>query len=433
MIPFVCPLRVSIGSYFTKDKVIYYSVEITPTQSLIRVPWITNKRFSNFDNLYKQLSKAHKDLPPCPKKSFFKLKNHKELDRRRNELEEFSNKLMANRELFNDTLLIKFFSIEEHTPEFTNKESRIILAAKEFQYPVSMIVYNKEDRIVIVAERLPENSDGACLLQWFEISPKVDQNKVYTKIWDSKIQEEAKCMMYNSTMKVFACGTNTGFIYILKTNDIDSFNTAVPSHLDSVSSMCFEDIENYIISVGADRNIVGTSIDGKILYSSKLGDKPLTCVRFHSESSYATVSNINGEIFICSLHSVKVEILISVFLTEKIPIHSFMEVSLNLIVCLLQNEVQWYSKNDLELSKSLGSWKSEEEITSWALFKMENVLVLGSKNGNLIFVDLKLGRQLTKLNCHKDPVIEIYVDQSTGEIISISKESPLIATKCPLH
>lgn len=67
--------------------VIFYVIEIMKRGN---EKWTLEKRFSEFDNMHKNLLKLFpKDLPPLPSKTVFKLNKPEDLDQRRKDLDTY--------------------------------------------------------------------------------------------------------------------------------------------------------------------------------------------------------------------------------------------------------------------------------------------------------------------------------------------------------
>lgn len=74
------------------EKVILYIVQITKRDN---ESWTLEKRYSEFDELNKNLKKTYSSLPNMPGKSFFKISENAELEGRRTGLESFLRGLIV--------------------------------------------------------------------------------------------------------------------------------------------------------------------------------------------------------------------------------------------------------------------------------------------------------------------------------------------------
>jgi len=168
------------------------------------------------------------------------MKARKELDQRKKDLERLSNRLLAKKKLYNNTYLIEFFELDKNVPELTAKECRSVIPKETF--PVISFLYSSDDNLLIMAEKVnEEEEDTNSLLKCFEFKGRfeIEKSAEYVLKWNSKIQEEAVCIAYDSKMKRFVCGTDIGLIYILNVSNPDVLNSSAPCHSLSVTSISF--------------------------------------------------------------------------------------------------------------------------------------------------------------------------------------------------
>jgi hypothetical protein len=75
------------------------------------------KRFSEFDNLWKGLKNSYHNLPNLPAKSFlFKMKD-KDLEERREGLEDFLRKIVVRNDLMNSELVKTFLQLDKNASD----------------------------------------------------------------------------------------------------------------------------------------------------------------------------------------------------------------------------------------------------------------------------------------------------------------------------
>ena len=82
-------LQVEVSGYKSSElekDVVYYVMEVTKRG---QNKWTIEKRFSEFDDLYKNLCKLFGNVPKMPQKSFFKIKDHEGLKKRQEDLDKF--------------------------------------------------------------------------------------------------------------------------------------------------------------------------------------------------------------------------------------------------------------------------------------------------------------------------------------------------------
>ncbi len=455
MISYQSPLRVEIGSYEIQSGVTYYCLTVR-TQEGPAKSWTLQKRFSHFDDLHNKLLKRFPDIPPRPKKTWFKMKRPIELEQRRKDLEDFANRLLARKDLFYCDLFQAFLGVDTHLLEYVVKEEPTIglVSKQQITWPVSHLICDEQANAIISVElkvnkgvpASPTHDDvdglvsAESLIKLFEIKHSLLSDKPFdcSLKWSARLGERINCIKYNSVYSTMACGTETGMVYMqktLKTNDLLECNSGMAAHSEAVTSMCFEENLVYIVSVGLDKKVVGTSLDGKTLFSAKLGDYPLTGIRFDAERCHVLISNTHGEVFVCDVQSVKMELLRVLKVADNQPILA-LEASFgqHLFACLFPDEVRWFSyETGKETEGSvLGRWKSAEKIRSMALHGARNVLIVGDKCGRLKFLDLPTGEVKLTLKCHEKTVRAVCVESESGTLVSSSKDCPMAVRRWPL-
>eukprot|EP00826_Nyctotherus_ovalis_P011859 TRINITY_DN1308_c0_g1_i3.p1 TRINITY_DN1308_c0_g1~~TRINITY_DN1308_c0_g1_i3.p1 ORF type:complete len:443 (-),score=110.84 TRINITY_DN1308_c0_g1_i3:166-1494(-) len=435
------PLSVTIDSYSVQESVVYYPVTVS-TNTSVPKSWTVLKRFSNFDELHIALSKSFCGVPPRPKKTFFKMKNSKDINQRRKELEVFANKLMACKELFNSSTLRAFFSIDTHAPEYSTRQAltETLIPQRILANPVSKLLLSPRANMVITVERLcskDKEKQVSFLKSFIFASPLSSAPKAECELkWDIQLNLKVTCIAYCGTKGTFVFGTEAGTLYtqsLLKSGELEAAKNPTPAHAEAIADVCFEENEVYAVSVGADKRVVGTSLDGKILYSSKIGEHALSSVHSDSKAGTIIITNVNGELFICDIKSLKATLLQTLSLTDNLPIlSSRLNLTHEVIVCLLPEEMRWYEYSAKSKGQELGRWKAASKVTCWEMYERKNVVVLDNEEGGAIFLNLTTGNVRYNMQAHTDSIKSIALDQSSGVIITSSKNLPLCVRPWPL-
>lgn len=435
------PLSVTIDSYSVQESVVYYPVAIS-TNTPVPKSWTILKRFSNFDELHVALSKKFCGVPPRPKKTFFKMKTPKDINQRRKELEAYCNKLMACKDLFTSATLRAFFSIDTHAPEFSARQAltESLIPQRVLPHPVSNLVLGPRANVVVTVERVcsKDKDRQVSLLKSFIFpSPLPPTVRADCELkWDIQLNLKVTCTAYCGAKSAFVFGTEVGMLYtqsLLKSGELVATRDPTPAHAEAIADVCFEENEVYAVSVGADKRVVGTSLDGKILYSSKIGEHALSSVHSDSKTGTIVITNVNGEVFICDIKSLKATLLQTLSLTDNLPIlSSRLNLAHGTLVCLLPEEVRWFEYGAKEKGQELGRWKAASKVTCWELYERKNIAVVGNKEGSVIFLNLETGNVKYNMQAHTDSIKSIALDQSSGTIITSSKSLPLCARPWPL-
>ena len=109
-------IKISIPS-FSENKAekgaVFFSIQLEIRDN----KWYVEKRFSQFDNLYNGLKDTYHNIPILPKKSFLFKMSEKELEQRRQGLEEFLRKIIIRYDVLNSDLVKQFLQLDKNASE----------------------------------------------------------------------------------------------------------------------------------------------------------------------------------------------------------------------------------------------------------------------------------------------------------------------------
>eukprot|EP00826_Nyctotherus_ovalis_P003551 TRINITY_DN10726_c0_g1_i19.p1 TRINITY_DN10726_c0_g1~~TRINITY_DN10726_c0_g1_i19.p1 ORF type:complete len:287 (-),score=62.49 TRINITY_DN10726_c0_g1_i19:17-877(-) len=285
--------------------------------------------------------------------------------------------------------------------------------------------------MIVTIEKIPDKAklSYVSLLRSFGLKSEfaVESENVRDLKWDVQVNSKVTCIKYYALKSAVAFGTEAGMLYVhpvLKSCELESSKDPTPAHTGAVRDICFEENEVYAISVGEDKRVMGTSLDGKVLYSSKVGEHGMTSVHFDAKVGLIVITNVNGELLVCDVKSLKPVLLRIVPLTKQTPILSS---QMNWIY-----NVRWYEYGEEVEWKNLGSWRTEEKIICWTLYEKKHFLALANKKGNITFLNLATGTVRYNMQAHTDAIKAIAIDESSGMMVTSSKMSSVCIQPWPL-
>ena len=152
---FTYDLNVSIPSFQSNQGIIYYLVVISTNDGK---SWQFNKRFHEYDVLHKKLTRKYSGIPKRPQKTFFKMTQHCDLERRKRDLENYSKKLLHREDLYNCDSFLEFFQIGTYLPDFVVKKQKPLCTISQppLRFPITQIIYDDNADLVITAEACEE-------------------------------------------------------------------------------------------------------------------------------------------------------------------------------------------------------------------------------------------------------------------------------------
>ena len=77
--------------------------------------WSIEKRYSEFDELHKELNKKYVKMPKLPGKTLLKLKSQEAIDKRRAGLEEYAREVVQRKDILKDQLFRDFLELDMHS------------------------------------------------------------------------------------------------------------------------------------------------------------------------------------------------------------------------------------------------------------------------------------------------------------------------------
>lgn len=439
-------LSLKIPCFEIIEGVIYYSLTIFPSSDQSKA-WSLKKRFKNFDELHKKLSKLYKNVPTRPKKTFFKMTKPIDLDQRRKDLEQYCEILIERKELLESEDVQHFFEIREHNPGLISQKLPTFgcIHDPDITNPIAAVQYDKKTNICIVVEqeviKNKAHSHGnskPSLLKFFELKSGIPSGKPFSiwKKWALQIVERVTCLKFSSLLNQTVCGTNEGNMYmccLVQTNETIESKAVVNVHIGAIIDLCIEENEIYIISIGEDKKIVGTSFEGKTLFSSKVGNHPLRQIKLDINRHRAIISDTSGEIFIFDVQCTKA-ILIGTLLHPDITgtIMFCVNYKLNILACYLNTgEMKYSFYDESKKSEYFGKIALDNKVTVLNWHEEKNIIVIGNELGQLKFLDFNTGNIILTMQCHDSSINALEIDQHNGIIVTGSQDSSVYFWKWP--
>jgi hypothetical protein len=106
------------------------------------------KRYSEFDDLYKALAKLLPNVPLLPGKSFFKITSYDGLNKRKNQLEQFLKDCVARKDILNNEAFRDFIEIDKHSPEMAFNNPVLLSEFNEFPLGIRDFIYLKYENVI---------------------------------------------------------------------------------------------------------------------------------------------------------------------------------------------------------------------------------------------------------------------------------------------
>ena len=331
---FICStigVRISEFSekYIDRKTVTFYKVDVINHYS--KTNWSLEKRYSEFEALYRVLLKLLPNVPNIPGKSLFKVSSFDALSKRQFELEQFLKECVVRKDILSNTQFKEFLEIEKHSPELIMNapvkvadHQGIPLGVRDFHYSEddeAIFMCCSDMNIVSRADSMLTNlnfpwekkSDshvpvGAVFV--FKINKSKTNEFEFVKTWAKSFPIQTGILLWDRESSTLSVGLDDGTIVFYK-HQLNSKYTEfdelcqIKPHKGRVMGIGFDVNSGYIYSCSSDKTFIVSEINyqssvnelsrGKDGYTNLVFDKSNDRIFLTTEggdlSVYLTSSN----------------------------------------------------------------------------------------------------------------------------------------------
>jgi hypothetical protein len=265
-----------------------------------KTKWTLEKRYSDFDALYKTINKLYPKCPTIPGKGFLGMSlSPEELDKRKQHLENFITDCVARKDIMNCEVFRDFIEIDKHSPETTYHTHTKINEYTELPLGIRDFIYLKYDKIAFVAcsdMNIASRIDAYITNVNFPWEKKTDSNITvgavfafktkedpvtneisFEKLWAKSFPTQTGVIYWDSESNTLAVGLDDGRIFFYKTSPESNYMhydqiCELKPHNERVMGIAVEAKSGYIFSVSSDKRFIVSeanyqqSVTGKLLY-----------------------------------------------------------------------------------------------------------------------------------------------------------------------
>lgn len=279
-------ISVTIPKYhdktYDKKPVTYYVLEFYNSYS--KETWSLEKRYSEFDNLYKVLNKLFPKCPTIPGKSFLgmSLKND-ELEKRRIQLENFMIDCVSRKDIMSNEVFREFIEVEKHSSSNDFYKHSKINEYNELPLGIRDFIYLKYDRISFVAcsdmniasridayitnvnfpwEKKTDSHITVGAVFAFKTKEDPNTNEItFEKLWAKSYPIQTGVISWDNESNTLAVGLDDGKIYFYKTSPESNFMQydsicELKPHSDRVMGIAVDAKSGYIYSASTDKKFI---------------------------------------------------------------------------------------------------------------------------------------------------------------------------------
>ena len=203
------------------------------------------KRFSEFDDLYKSISRLVPNCPTIPGKTVFKVSSYEALTKRKNQLEQFLKDCANRKDILNCEAFRSFIEMDKNSPEITFYSPTLLSEFDSLPLGVRDYVYLKYENVLLIAcsdmnitsrvdayitnVNLPwEKKTDAHISVGAVFAYKVSTDSsgsisVVDKLWAKSYPVQTGVVSYESDSNTLIVGLDNGKICFYKVNPESNF------------------------------------------------------------------------------------------------------------------------------------------------------------------------------------------------------------------
>lgn len=258
--------------------------------------WTVGRRYSEFEELMKQLRFHFSNLPSLPGKTFFALKKAREIDNRRVKLEAWLQHVLKRDEFFANDKFSEFFELEEHAEDKLLNKICLVgrLTHSSFGYRDVLILQENNIMFSLTSQmnatsrvdsyitnsfggRKTKNgkdhkSSIGALECWAQKANGAEEF-TYQQIWVRSFNSQAICLHFCKEHNLLLVGCDNGDLIPIKVdlNNPDEYTELKEYKLHNARIMAIwmDHETKYIYSVGEDKKLVCFDFKSKSIITGK--------------------------------------------------------------------------------------------------------------------------------------------------------------------
>jgi hypothetical protein len=237
--------------------------------------WVLQKRYSEFDDLFKLLSKLVPNCPAMPGKTFLKISSLDALNKRKSQLETFLKECVKRKDIVSSEGFRSFIEIEKNSPELKIYNPEKIASYEGLPLGLRDFIYLKEENVLIVAcsdMSLISRIDSEITnvkLPWEEetnshisiggvVVYKLDGYNVVDRLWTKSYPKQTGVISWCNESSVLTVGLDDGKMFLYKANRESNFTIfdeilEIKPHTDRVMGISLDAANYYLYSCSTDK------------------------------------------------------------------------------------------------------------------------------------------------------------------------------------
>ena len=448
--------------YIGGKVVTFYTVNVYDNFS--RKKWTLSKRYSEFQNLHKNLSKLIPNVPSIPGKSIFKITSADALTKRKNHLESFLHQCVNRKDIMASDYIKDFLELDRHSPNLTFNSPEKKYELTELPLGIRDFFYFNEENIMFavcsdmnIASRvdsyitnvnLPwEKTNGEHMtvgaIFAFKLNFGVSNpSDIFDKRWALSYPIQTGVVNYNIEKSILMVGLDNGKIFLYQTG-IDSkycnYETLYEGkpHTARVMGIDIDPKKNVAYTCSSDKKFIMTNlIQEKAFIEIETNQSGFTNLYFDRINERLFLTNEVGQVLIY-LSNGDIPVCAKIVQTHSRNKLRGLEVSLKKYYIFTSSMKGDISVLDLGTQ---GREKFVEEISYFGgdlqmrviRYNEENSeLLTGDQSGRVTVWSLKNGKSIYAWKAHEGAITQMNYDSAHKILITGGKDKKIIFWKLP--
>jgi hypothetical protein len=309
------------NKYIGNKNVTFYRIKVI--DYFKKTSWTLDKRYSEFESLYKSLQEIFSQVPQTPGKTLFKVSSVEAIKKRQKDLEKFLKECINRKDIFSTKELKNFLDLETHCPHLTNinpseegKLENIPLGVRDFIYD------NKEGVIFMCCSDMNIISRADSMLSNFRFPwekkseenvplggafcfrvQKLEIGFEFVRCWSKAYTVQTGIINYDKKTLTVAVGLDDGSIFLYKVEPESNFSKFsdlknIKPHNDRVMGIEFDSDLGKVYSVSTDKLFLVSDINyekSEPIIVNK-GQYGYTNIFYDKENQRCFLTNEGGQI-----------------------------------------------------------------------------------------------------------------------------------------
>jgi hypothetical protein len=468
------PLSISILDFTErfelKKRVIYFIIKIT--NNLNKKTFTIEKSFEDFEKFHNSLLILFSQVPSYPKKTLFKIVNHKLINKIKDQLENFLNDCIERKDILYSKEFFLFLNLNLNENFSEMKNNDIIEEGKieNLNFDIKDFIYDKSNQIIFICCSIDKNINLKGKPFLFSWEKKLeDKNKVLGEIdcykinytnekkyeFDLLFKKEfffrPKRIFYDNETQNFLIGFDNGDIIMYKIEENFSKMSELKNfHLDKekeneiiengkkegIKGLVYNSNLNNIYFISSEKTFYSIDLNEEKIIKIKKNEYKYTTINFDLDKKRLFLTNEKGDIEIYNIINALTQILsIKTISGEKILNLQFSKDNKFFFVCDLNGKISMFNLREINNEKNINQifcFGKKDRVNYIQINNINNNILSCDNKGRISIYDLNKKNDIYSLIAHSNLSIKkISYNEDNKILISSGKDNKIIFWKIP--